>query len=66
MKILVEVSKCCGHARCAAVAPEVYKLNEIGYLDTPEIEISGDLASKAIRGLRACPERCISVKDDER
>jgi ferredoxin len=50
-----------GHARCAAVAPEVYKLDESGYLQMPVTEIVPEQGDLARRGARACPERAIEV-----
>jgi ferredoxin len=65
VKIRVAVDRCCGHARCAAVAPHIFVLNESGYLDTPEIEVPVGEEALAMRGVRACPERCISAEGDE-
>lgn len=64
MKITVEVERCCGHARCAAVAPEIFVLNDVGYLDTPLIVVAAGSEALAQRGLRACPERCMSVVEE--
>ena len=61
MKLIVQVDRCCGHARCAATAPEIFILNDTGYLDTPEIEVPAGQEQLALRGKRSCPERCISV-----
>lgn len=61
MKLQVAVAACCGHARCAEVAPEIFLLNDIGYLDTAEIEVPEGKEAEARRGARACPERAISV-----
>lgn len=63
MKIVVEVERCCGHARCAAIAPEIFVLNDIGYLDTPLIDVASGDEQLAQRGVRACPERCLSLQD---
>ena len=64
MKIKVNKEKCAGHARCAAVAPEIYTLDDDGYISFSEAEISNDLKDKAIRGARACPERIIIVEKE--
>lgn len=61
MKIFVQVDRCCGHARCAAAAPDIFILNEMGYLDTPEIEVPPGKEELALRGKRSCPEGCIVV-----
>ena len=62
MKVKVDVANCVGHARCAAVAPEVYDLDDNGFNVTVEKEIDESLRAQAIRGMRACPERVISIE----
>jgi ferredoxin len=62
MKVRVNVAACVGHARCAAVAPEVYDLDDNGFNVTAEKEVDESLRSQAIRGMRACPERIIWVE----
>jgi ferredoxin len=52
-----------GHARCAAVAPDVYVLDDEGYNRTAEKIVGVEQRASAIRGQRACPERIISVED---
>lgn len=64
MKVVVDKAKCSGHARCAAVAGEFYKLDEDGYLAITEQEVSPALEPAARRGARACPERAITVVDN--
>lgn len=63
MKVKVDVANCVGHARCAAVAPEVYDLDDNGFNVTVEKEIDESLRAQAIRGMRACPERVISIEE---
>jgi ferredoxin len=65
MKITVDVPRCVGHARCAAVAPEVYEVNDDGFNVTAEKDVDASLRAAAIRGMRACPERVIKVDDTE-
>ena len=65
VKIRVNVEGCVGHARCAAVAPEVYELNDDGFNVTPFKEVGDELRPQAIRGMRACPERIITIEDAE-
>lgn len=31
MKVSIDLNKCTGHARCYAVDPEIFQLNESGY-----------------------------------
>jgi ferredoxin len=65
IKISVDHDKCMGHARCAAVAPDVYELDENGYVDIPDgTTVADDLRGHALDGAGACPERAISVTID--
>ena len=64
MKIIVDKAKCTGHARCAGVAPEVYRLDESGYNAMGEAEVPDGLQDKARRGARACPEGAIRIVED--
>ncbi len=64
MKVRVIGGKCSGHARCAAIAPEVFVLNDDGYLDIDETVVASELEALARRGARACPERAIEVIED--
>lgn len=63
MKIVVDRKLCSGHARCAAVAPDVYELDADGYNVTGEKDVPEALREQAMRGLRACPERAITVDE---
>ena len=65
MRIIVDTNKCSGHARCIAVAPKAYELNSDGYNVTPEMEVPKDLEEEARRGARSCPERAITIVEDE-
>ena len=64
MKITVNQTLCSGHARCAAVAPELYELNDDGYVGFAEKDVPPGLEAQARRGARACPERAITVVED--
>ncbi len=64
MKILADVKKCQGHARCAVLAPEWMILNDEGYLDTPEILVPAGQEALAKRVVRACPEAILSIVEN--
>jgi len=63
MKIRINKAGCVGHARCAAVAPEVYELDDDGFIAVEEIDVPPELEAQARRGARACPERIITVEE---
>ena len=66
MKIKADTHLCSGHARCNAVAPDIFTLTDDGYIGFSEKPVSADQLALAQRGVRACPERALSlVEDDE-
>ena len=64
MKIRIDKDRCVGHARCAAIAPDIYPLNDDGYIAVSEIDVPPGQEQLARRGARACPERIIVVEED--
>lgn len=64
MKIIVDHKKCSGQARCQAVAPVIYELDEEGYNRMPPREVDPGEEALARRGARACPERAITIVDE--
>ena len=63
MKIRINKAGCVGHARCAAVAPDIYPLDDDGYIAVEEIDVPPEQEALARRGARACPERIITVEE---
>ena len=64
MRISVDTNRCSGHARCRAVAPEVYELDELGYNVTPQQTVPAGLEEASRRGAEACPEQAITVEEE--
>ncbi|WP_369230861.1 ferredoxin [Streptomyces sp. R21] len=62
MKITIDTTMCSGHARCAAAAPEVFRLDDDGYALPFDGEVAEGLEEAARDGQRACPERAITVE----
>ena len=65
MKIHVDTNICSGQARCNAAAPAVFRLNDEGYNDTDSYEVTEAELLGASRGVLACPERAITLLDDQ-
>jgi ferredoxin len=66
MKIRIEKSACVGNARCAAVAPDLFPLDDNGYINVEEIDVPPGMEELAHRGASACPERIIVIEDDKK
>ncbi|MGX7680030.1 ferredoxin [Jatrophihabitans sp. DSM 45814] len=63
MIVTLDQSKCSGHARCNAVAPQVYQLDDDGYCNITELTVPAGLEQAARDGAANCPERAISVQE---
>ena len=64
MKLRIDKSACVGNARCAAIAPELFPLDEDGYIAVEEVDVPPGMEQLARRGARACPEKIIVVEED--
>lgn len=65
MKIAIDRPHCVGHARCAAIAPNLFPLDSEGYIASDGFEVPEDAKALAVRGARACPERVIKIVGDD-
>lgn len=65
MKIRIDIAGCVGNARCAAVSDVLFKLDDDGYIAVEEIDVPEGMEALARRGARACPERVITVVEDD-
>ena len=65
MKIRINKSACVGNARCAAISPELFPLDDDGYIAVEEVIVPAGMEQLARRGARACPEKIIVIEDDE-
>lgn len=64
MKIKIDRKRCQGHARCIAIAPQVFKLDDNGYISQDEIDVPADQEALARRAVRACPERILKIEGE--
>ena len=65
MKVRINKAACVGNARCAAVSEILFPLDEDGYIDVTEVDVPPDMEMLARRGARACPERVITIIEDD-
>ncbi|MBC2864947.1 ferredoxin [Streptomyces mexicanus] len=61
MKIEIDRPRCEGHARCNAIVPELFVLDEDGYIDTDGFDVPPALEDDAEVAAASCPERVITV-----
>jgi ferredoxin len=64
MKVRVDRERCQGHARCAALAPELFVLDELGNArEAGDGTVPAALADKAYLARANCPELAIEVNE---
>lgn len=64
MRIVIDKARCSGHARCAAIAPDLFELDPLGYIAIDGFTPPAGREADARRGANACPERIITVLTD--
>lgn len=62
MRIEIDMPACAGHGQCAATAPEVYEIDDEGFV-LPVAAVPAHAAEDAHAGAAACPEQAITVVD---
>jgi ferredoxin len=61
LRITVDSGKCTGHARCYAIAPEIFELDESGYALPLDTELPAEHEALAETAAQACPEHAIRI-----
>lgn len=61
MQIDVNLAACEGHGLCEQVAPQVYALDDEGYVYVRPDQITSDLEDAAAAGARVCPVAALRV-----
>jgi ferredoxin len=64
MRVRVDPDKCQGHARCFAIAPELFAVDDYGLASVLVDEIPADLLDKAELAVANCPEYAIELLAD--
>jgi ferredoxin len=65
VKIRVDPDKCQGHARCFALAPELFDVDDYGMSSVKgDGTVPGDLEDKARLAIVNCPEFAIEEIDE--
>ena len=62
MRVILDKAACSGHARCYAIAPQVYDLDDEGFNSVDEADVPAELESVARDGAEACPEHAIAIE----
>lgn len=63
MRIVVDFDLCQGHGVCEGEAPEVFELDDDGYLTILQEEPSESLRDAVERAAKYCPTMAIKIED---
>jgi ferredoxin len=61
LRVVVDKPACCGYGVCAEICPEVYKLDENGFVFLNDPLVPAGLEDKAREGAEACPQSALAV-----
>jgi ferredoxin len=66
MRVQVDSEKCQGHNRCYSIAPELFDVDDFGQASViGDGQVPAEMVEKARLAIANCPERAISVVDDD-
>jgi ferredoxin len=66
MRVQVDSEKCQGHNRCYSIAPELFDVDDFGQASViGDGQVPAEMMEKARLAIANCPERAISVIDDD-
>jgi len=63
MRVSVDRERCEGHARCQAIAPDIFELDEDSTSRIRLDPIPELLTGQALAGVRACPVAALSADE---
>jgi ferredoxin len=63
MRVTVDPDKCQGHARCRAICPELFELDEIDQKSHVKLaSVPPELEGRCRRAVNECPESALSLE----
>jgi len=62
MRVTVDKSFCVGHGNCCSVAPELFTLDQYGYVDITILDVPAGMEAQAQLAVDGCPERALVVE----
>jgi ferredoxin len=65
MKVIVDLDRCEGHARCAELAPEVFALEADGYSRAILEQPDAALRAKVETAVRLCPRQALLLIENQ-
>jgi ferredoxin len=63
MKIVVDQERCSGHARCHAIDPELFTLDDVGYSNVTSVDVPSGREGAARDAALSCPEMAVRIEE---
>lgn len=63
MQVSVDMNICQGHARCHAICPEVFDLDDAGYAVLASPNVPAEHEKAVLEAGLSCPEGAVQVLD---
>ncbi|MGX1675514.1 ferredoxin [Streptomyces sp. NPDC055400] len=63
MRVIVDRTKCQGHALCSMTDPEMFPLDDLGYAALEPTEVAEADEARVRLVVAACPERALAVTE---
>lgn len=66
MRVRLDRAKCSGHARCFAVDPDLFPIDDLGYSALVDHDVAPEDEAKVRAGVAACPEMALTLDEQDR
>lgn len=63
MRIFVDQQTCSGHARCHAIDPDLFGLDDDGYSNVTSVDVPPGKEQAARNAVLSCPEMAIRAEE---
>jgi ferredoxin len=63
IKAIAERSACCGYGICAEICPQVFKLDENGFVTIAVSVVPVELETQAREAAAACPQSALAIEE---
>lgn len=62
LRVVVDRGSCCGYGLCAAICPEIFKLDEGGLVYVESDLVPAGMEAAAREGAEACPAEALKIE----
>jgi ferredoxin len=65
IRAIAERGACCGYGICAEICPQVFKLDENGFVTVAVSVVPAGLEAQAREAAAACPQSALAIEEIE-